>query len=378
TKDPNPLARLHALWTLEGMRVTDPVVINAALAATEPKIRAAAIRIAEPLLLNADARGKVLLAVMKLADDDHVDVQIQFALTMSAMGTSDADAALLELLRNRDETQRRLVRDGLLSGLRGREMDFLLRLLAPSRQTASPTPGALLTALARCVVLEASSKHIAQLLHTIAAPSTEASPRSALLEGFAKPARTRPRFRVTRKDIVLDAEPTEFLALKASADASLKPKLDAALEILHWPGQPGYVPPPPPPPLTADQQARFERGRQVYAATCVACHKPTGLGQEGLAPPLVDSEWVLGPPGRMIRIVLGGLHGPVTVGDNLYSLDMPALAALGDEDVAAVLTYVRRSWDHGASPVAPRDVRKVRPTTRPIPWTERELLKVNE
>ncbi len=59
-----------------------------------------------------------------------------------------------------------------------------------------------------------------------------------------------------------------------------------------------------------------------------------------------------------------------------FSLDMPGLYALPDDDIAAVLTYVRRNWDHGASAVEPRTITKLRATTRPIPWTERELLKI--
>ena len=48
--------------------------------------------------------------------------------------------------------------------------------------------------------------------------------------------------------------------------------------------------------LTAEQQQRFENGRTLFAAVCAACHQPTGRGLDGLAPPLLDSEWVLGSP----------------------------------------------------------------------------------
>jgi mono/diheme cytochrome c family protein len=55
---------------------------------------------------------------------------------------------------------------------------------------------------------------------------------------------------------------------------------------------------------------------------------------------------------------------------------MPNLQRLPDEDLAAALTYIRRSWDHTASPVSPDAVAKVRATPRATSWTERELLKV--
>ena len=56
-------------------------------------------------------------------------------------------------------------------------------------------------------------------------------------------------------------------------------------------------------PLTDEEKRRFEAGRTMYEATCLACHQQHGMGQPGLAPPLVDSEWVAGPETRLIRIV---------------------------------------------------------------------------
>jgi mono/diheme cytochrome c family protein len=112
--------------------------------------------------------------------------------------------------------------------------------------------------------------------------------------------------------------------------------------------------------------------------TCVQCHKDDGQGLDGLAPPLADSEWALGPESRMIRIVLGGLQGPINVDGKKHSLEMPSLQALSDEDIASALTYVRRSWSNTADPVTPDAVKAIRTETaaRKVPWTERELLRV--
>jgi mono/diheme cytochrome c family protein len=102
------------------------------------------------------------------------------------------------------------------------------------------------------------------------------------------------------------------------------------------------------------------------------------MGQPGLAPPLVNSEWVLGPQARVIRIVLNGLRGAVTVNGSTFNYDMPSLAALDDEKIASALTFVRRSWDHGASPVDVQTVTMIRAQCkdRMDAWTERELLRV--
>ena len=131
-------------------------------------------------------------------------------------------------------------------------------------------------------------------------------------------------------------------------------------------------------PLTDEEKRRFEAGRTMYEATCLACHQKHGMGQPGLAPPLVDSEWVAGPETRLIRIVLHGLRGPIKVKGESFEMDMPALGVLDDDQIAAALTYVRREWGHGHDPVAPAAVKKVREETaaREDAWTMADLLKV--
>jgi mono/diheme cytochrome c family protein/glucose/arabinose dehydrogenase len=131
-------------------------------------------------------------------------------------------------------------------------------------------------------------------------------------------------------------------------------------------------------PLTPEEQSRFEKGRGVYEATCIACHQPHGLGQEGLAPPLVGSDWVKGSPHRLARIVLFGLRGPIKVKGETFELDMPSLAVLDDDQIAAVLTYVRRQWGHSFEPVVTETVKKAREQTadRVDAWTAEELLKI--
>ncbi|MFM9168452.1 MAG: c-type cytochrome, partial [Verrucomicrobiota bacterium] len=112
-----------------------------------------------------------------------------------------------------------------------------------------------------------------------------------------------------------------------------------------------------------------------YGSLCGGCHQPHGYGLEGLAPPLVDSEWVLGSPDVTARIIMHGLNGPVKVGERTWDLAMPPMLQLSDDDVAAVLTYVRREWEHTASPVAPAVVKDIRAkfSDRTAGWTAEEL-----
>src|SRR5258708_17086498 len=102
--------------------------------------------------------------------------------------------------------------------------------------------------------------------------------------------------------------------------------------------------------LTADELKRFEAGESIYQLTCIACHQYHGLGLESLAPPLAGSEWVVGSEERLVRIVLQGLRGRVSVKDHVWDMDMPGLSSLDDEEVAEVLTYVRLEWANNAAP----------------------------
>jgi mono/diheme cytochrome c family protein len=123
----------------------------------------------------------------------------------------------------------------------------------------------------------------------------------------------------------------------------------------------------------------LERGRAVYENICGLCHNTDGKGRPAQAPPFAGSDWVLGSPERMIRIPLSGLSGPVQVESTEWNLSMPAMgAALPDDDLAAVLTYIRQSWGNKASAITPEQVKAVRAQigARSQPWTAEQLKAV--
>lgn len=128
-------------------------------------------------------------------------------------------------------------------------------------------------------------------------------------------------------------------------------------------------------------QELIAKGESLFNL-CGACHGASGQGGP-LAPPLAESEWVLEPnPARLIRIPLHGLTGPIKVKGVDYNMSMAALGtALSDEDLSAILTYIRQAWGNKAPPVTPEQVKQIRDETssRPIgtqPWTAAELQQV--
>lgn len=120
-------------------------------------------------------------------------------------------------------------------------------------------------------------------------------------------------------------------------------------------------------------------GKRIFLGNCAACHQPAGLGLPGAYPPLAGSEWALGPDERIIRIVLDGLSGAITVKGTQFNNSMPAFGPqLRDEQIANLLTYVRSEWGNSAPPVSPDKVKGIRATIsgRSGPWTPDELLKI--
>ncbi len=132
-----------------------------------------------------------------------------------------------------------------------------------------------------------------------------------------------------------------------------------------------------PPPMTAEEAALFNAGRRHYRA-CSSCHAADGRGQDGLGPSLVGSRWVTGSAERLSAIVLHGLEGPIEVHGETWDDMMPGFAPdprLPDRAIAALLTYVRRSWGNAASAVEEATVAGIRERTqeRVAPWTVSDL-----
>ena len=104
-----------------------------------------------------------------------------------------------------------------------------------------------------------------------------------------------------------------------------------------------------------------------------------GLSASGF-PPLAGTPWVNGSEERLIRIVLNGMIGPIEVRGQKYAGQVPMTpfgGLLSDEEIAAVLTYVRNSFGNTASAITADQVKKVRYDSRAKSgfYTSEELLK---
>jgi mono/diheme cytochrome c family protein len=118
-------------------------------------------------------------------------------------------------------------------------------------------------------------------------------------------------------------------------------------------------------------------GKRVYNQNCVACHQSSGLGLPAVYPPLVASDWVQDKPERLIKVILAGLAGKVTVNGAEYNNAMTPFDRLKDQHIAAVLTFIRTDPDYQNNSYAVSEalVAEVRAAygERKDPWSQAEL-----
>jgi mono/diheme cytochrome c family protein/glucose/arabinose dehydrogenase len=398
--------RLHALWTLDGLDSIEPATVLRALNHPSRDVRVSALRLAERWL--NDPAHPIHEAVLKRLDDTDWAVRRQLAATLGEFPPGSKEAALATILeRDGDDP---VAMDAALSGLRGLEPAVLERLLQSNVET--PQRSAAITMLAATIVGSGQDAANQILLQRIAEESRPAWQRSALLrgaevallaatmpgtpsrrapdpnapcetcpggrgeprgqrafpdalEGATAPSPTAGRGGGPR--LTLTREPA--LVTIAARNDDLGNRAAKVLARVEWPGKVGGAATAA--PLTPVEQERFAAGQEVFKNLCEACHLADGRAQQGVAPALSGSAEVVGPPAVTIRILLHGKEGSIGL--------MPAHAdALSDEEIAAVLTYIRRAWGQTASPIEAGAVKEVRSATtgRTRPWTAEELAAI--
>ena len=88
----------------------------------------------------------------------------------------------------------------------------------------------------------------------------------------------------------------------------------------------------------------FQQGQKVFGENCAQCHRANGEGLPATFPALNKNPFVAGDPEPVIATVLNGLKGSLG--------QMPAWKdKLDDQQIAAVVSYIRQAWSNRAAPV---------------------------
>jgi mono/diheme cytochrome c family protein len=117
-------------------------------------------------------------------------------------------------------------------------------------------------------------------------------------------------------------------------------------------------------PLRGDVNQAFTEGRRVYGERCASCHGAEGRGKLPHYPPLAANQSIgMTSAVNPIRMVLNGGYPPGTR-RNPMPYGMPPFAqSLSDDDIAAVVTFIRTAWGNRGAPVSAREVNRLRSAT---------------
>ena len=405
-------ARLHALWTLDGVDQIEPALVMNALNDPSRDVRMSALRLAERWL--GTVNHPIQAAVLARLDDPDWSVKAQLAASIGALPSGPRETAVASLLGKYAEDA--VVMDAALSGIRGSEPAVLEKLIALEGAATRPREVAV-GMVAAMIVRSGQDATVQSVFASIADERGPIWQRSAMMSGAeaallggplpgtatarrggaptpapagpAPPCPTCPggragpggayAFRDTTvapasgrgggsRTLRLNREPSALSGLAAQS-GDLGSRAARLLARVEWPGKPGAAAPIP--PLTPEEQQRFNAGQEVYKNICQACHQADGRGQDKIAPSLVGSTFALAAAEIPARILLNGKEGSIGL--------MPPLGAtLGDDQIAAVLTYIRREWGQDGTAVNPGTIKTVRTEVagRTRAWTTEELMKL--
>lgn len=360
------VSRLHAVWVLEGLGAVEHADVVLATEDQSPMVRAAGVRVAETLPRSA----ALTTLVHERAGDDDKWVRLQAACTLGEMRTAEGFDALVKMIKHHGGD--RMMRDAMVSGVGGRELSMMRALAGDEEWCRGKMAAAVLDDLADCM-LRASDGDRDAVVELTAGLASDDHPSA---EGLLARIRASQRLDSDKpRPIMLSRAPLRWIGAMGERFNSLGGRMAESEVYFDWPDRPPVRRVQGTSPLTTIELARFNRGRMVYAQACVSCHQADGRGSSGQAPPLVASPIAEGSVDRLASVLIHGLEGTWKIGSMTYEAAMPPAAVVGDDDLAAVMTFIRRSFGNAADPVSAEDVAAARAAhrMRGKPWTRTEI-----
>jgi len=110
-----------------------------------------------------------------------------------------------------------------------------------------------------------------------------------------------------------------------------------------------YLGPKPPPAASGGAQVvTTADGAKVYADTCAACHQPDGKGKKGEFPPFAGNPDLFLATDYPAVVALNGLEGKIEAEGQHINGSMPSFDFLTDDEIAAVVMYIRSHFGNAA------------------------------
>ena len=371
----NSLGQLHALWTLEGLGITDSKHYLAALHAADPKVAQTALRLSSNLVdEQPDIREVIQQFISGTYSQAEPVLQMQMVLTSDLLEPESAFSISKKFLE--EFNQNPVARDVVMSSMSNREAAFFNNLMSDEEwNTYDQNREIFIEMLVGAIASKGAEEEILPILIKLNSPQTQKTQwvANAVVNGMLNSSASQDDAKIE-----LTHEPPVFQNLKAleRTDQNMLVKLE---NLFIWPGKPMKIPDSKQNLLEIDQIV-MASGRQKYINLCANCHGTQGEGMARFAPPLKHSEWVTGDKEKLAMILLHGMEGPVVVDGKEYGIpdilpNMPSFSTLQNEDIAAISTYIRNSWGNSAEAISNGNVGRIRFRTQGkiTPWKASEL-----
>lgn len=367
----NPVAKIHALWVLEGLQKNNVNFLVKLLDSPTTKLQIQVLQLLDKTP-NAYNNQLVVDKLVKWSKIANQELAVQLALSAgNIQGQKSFEILSNTLVKFPDLA---LQRDAVMSSLYQREFEFLQ--FAWSKPVFNPmntNKEIFMELLATALLKKKNAFEFNGLVSFIQNQKITDSRAIALVNSLGIQA---VQLKGT-KPLLITSEP-EFLSKNSFQLPSNR--LNPLLEILTWPGKIVSAKKDEKTALDEKAMKQFAVGRQKYLAVCSGCHGNDGKGVTRLGPPLAGSDWVTGDEMRLSLIVLHGLEGAIEVNGKKYDKPnilpvMPSHSTMDDGDIAAILTYIRNEWGNAGSPLTGRMVAMNRALSqgRVNPWTPKEL-----
>jgi mono/diheme cytochrome c family protein len=360
---------LERLWALQGCGAAGREVVEQAFASPSAVVRAHALRVAERGLDSVSLASLLSRAI----EDSEEAVRVQAVL---AAGRLDAvlRIAVLEPALRRDIGMRAM-RSAVIASLAGAERE-LLEAVAAGRVLADDgvAPRAFAAEFTEVLLDDGSGLPSPATLRDALATAAAIAPSrpwlaKAMLERIAAKQNLNAK---EPRQLIAASEPIGWLAMldRIPTELAIATPID---RNLFWPGREdvSFIPPKI---ARAAELSVADFGKRLYS-NCMSCHQANGRGLPPVYPPLRGSEIVHGDAATLVKIVMHGLEGPIKVDGQTYNQVMPAAPLRTDEEIAAVLTYVRGAWGNTGDAIDTAIVARIREETkgRNRPFTSKEL-----
>jgi len=357
TKSDSELGRVHALWTLEGLNALDQDLLIKLVDDESDLIFCNALRLLENFCAkHVQTNEFVSKLIQEKSRHANSTRTLQIALSLFAL-EAKSKIQIAENVLNRF-VHVPLIRDAVLSSLCDKEASLLINLFQSTAwKSKDPNKEICIESIAGAVFNKGNSNEIEKIFKSRGTDSSNWFMQS-ILTGFN----------------VAHNSSGKIIKLHFNPGKELAPALE---NMFEWPGhkiikstlENKYE-------LSPQERKQWASGRQYYLSYCSGCHGTDGKGIPRMAPTLVQSEWVTGDKKRLSLIVLHGLEGPISVKNKKYNAPeilpvMPSHSTLGDDDITAILTYIRNEWSNNAGPMDRRTVGMARILAqgRVQPWT---------